>query len=64
MLTGLRVGVGVALTMLIPLVWEPVGLVQGVLALGVVAIVNLIFLGLTRELDGDDLALVRRVLGR
>ena len=64
MLTGLRVGVGVALTMLIPLVWEPVGLVQGVLALGVVAIVNLIFLVLTRELDGDDLALVRRVLGR
>ena len=59
-----RVGAGVALSLLIPLVWEPVGLVQGVLALAVVATLNLVFLVLTRELDGDDLALVRRVFGR
>ena len=62
--TALRVGLGVGLSLLIPLIWEPTGLVQGVLALAIVAVFNLIFLVLTRELGADDLALVRRVLGR
>ena len=38
-----------ALTLLIPIVWEPSGLVQGVAALAVVAGFNLVFLVLTRE---------------
>ena len=62
--TALRVGAGVALTLLIPIVWEPSGLVQGVAALAVVAGFNLVFLVLTRELGGEDLALARRVAGR
>ena len=62
--TALRVGLGVALTLLLPLLWEPSGLVQGVIALAAVAGFNLIFLVATRELGADDLALVRRVLGR
>ena len=64
LLTGLRVGLSVALTLLIPLFWEPAGLVQGVIALAVVASLNLVFLVVTRELGSDDLALARRVLGR
>jgi stage V sporulation protein B len=62
--TALRVGLGVALTLLLPLLWEPSGLVQGIIALAVVAGFNLIFLVATRELGADDLALMRRVLGR
>ena len=46
--TALRVGAGVALTLLIPIVWEPSGLVQGVAALAVVAGFNLVFRSCSR----------------
>ena len=62
--TALRVGLGVAVTLLLPLLWEPSGLVQGIIALALVAGFNLIFLVATRELGADDLSLARRVLGR
>jgi stage V sporulation protein B len=62
--TALRVGMGALLVGLLALVWQPAGLIEGVAVLAVVGLADLGFLVLTRELDGEDLALVKKVIGK
>ncbi len=62
--TGLRVGSAAFLIGLLALVWQPAGLIEGVAVLAVVGLADLAFLVATRELGRDDLALVKKVIGK
>ena len=63
-LTFLRVGLAAVVLGSLALVWQPSGLLQGLAALAIVGLGDLVILVALRELGADDLALVRRVIGR